>query len=77
MNEQIKKYIKKRGLTQRAVANAAGIKESTLSNYLHGRNDLSAENFVKLVKALGGKSTWSNEAFFKFVVSPGGWWCVG
>jgi transcriptional regulator with XRE-family HTH domain len=76
MHEQVKKYIKARGLTQRAVANAAGIKESTLSNYLHGRNDLSAENFVKLVKALGGKSTWSNEDFFEYVVSTG-WWCFG
>ncbi|MGZ6330254.1 MAG: helix-turn-helix domain-containing protein [Parachlamydiaceae bacterium] len=49
----IKAIISTKGLSQKSIADAIGISEKTIGNYLAGKSNLNSEDFCKMLFHLG------------------------
>ena len=56
LNENISAYLKRNGITQSHIAETVGIHQQTFSNMMNGKRKLTAEEYVRICRALG-KST--------------------
>lgn len=55
MNEQIRLLLRNRRISQVAVAREIGCHRISVNRYLNGRTELNSEQFVKLVRFIGGE----------------------